>query len=155
MKKRFILDENLIIYAQLETNEADERDLTCAALIHRIIDICHTLVLDLPLWEKYLHQLNSPRHQNPTFGSSLLRVLHNAFEMDGKVALNREASKFPEEGSIPQGSQDDITLVRLAIATGATLVTTDQALREDLHSCGVQEQYNIQIMSPSQVLESL
>lgn len=155
MKNRFILDENIWIYGQLETNEANESDTTCAAVIHRIIDICHTLVLDLTLWDKYQHQL-SRRHQNSDSGSGLLRVLRDAFQMQGKVDfLTPAAREFPEESGIPPGSQDDITLVRLAIATGAILVTTDQALEEDLASCGVQERYNIPIMSPAEVLESL
>ena len=75
--------------------------------------------------------------------------------MQGKVDLTPAAEKFPEESGIPQGSQDDIAIVRLAVATRATLVTTDQALIEDLKSCGVQAQYNLPIMSPAQVLESL
>ena len=67
MKRRFILDENVLIYGQQATNEANEPDATCADLIHRIIDICHTLVLDLPLWDKYQHQL-SRRHRIPIRG---------------------------------------------------------------------------------------
>jgi len=155
MTQRFILDENIVIYGQREANEADERDRTCASLITRIIDICHTLVLDLPLWEKYLRQLNRPRHQNPESGSLLLRVLDNAFRMRDKVDFRTAARAFPEEARIPQGSQDDISIVRLAVATGATLVTTDQSLRDDLNSCGVQERYNLNILSPAQVLEAL
>ncbi len=155
MTQRFILDENIVIYGQRETNEADERDLTCASLITRIIDICHTLVLDPPLREKYLQQLNRPSHQNPESGSLLLRVLANAFQRGDKVDFRTAARAFPEEDRIPQGSQDDIPIVRLAVATGATLVTTDQSLREDLYSCGVQDQYNLRILSPAQVLEAL
>ena len=74
MKRRFSLDENVLIYGQKETNEANEPDSTCTDLIHRIIDICHTLVLDMTLWDKYQHQL-SRRHQNPDSG---MIVAHHA-----------------------------------------------------------------------------
>ena len=46
---------------------------------------------------------------------------------------------FPEVSDIPPGSQDDVPIVRLVVETGANLVTTDQALVDDLNSCGVQE----------------
>lgn len=155
MRQRFILDENILIYGQRETNEADERDLTCALLITRIIDICHTLVLDPLLREKYLRQLNRPFHQNPESGSLFLRVLANAFQRGDKVDFRTAARAFPEEDTIPQGSQDDVPIVRLAVESGATLVTTDQALVEDLNSCGVQEKYSLRVMLPDQALSGL
>ena len=57
--------------------------------------------------------------------------------------------------TIPQGSHDDVPMVRLAVESRATLVTTDQALIEDLNSCGVQEKYGLQVLSPDQALSGL
>ena len=155
MTQRFILDENILINAQLETNEHGMWDPTCANLLNSIIDICHTLVLDPPLREKYLQQLNRPAHRHTVSGSITLRVLAAALQMPGKVDFRLVAPSFPEESTVPQGSQDDVPIVRLAVETRATLVTTDEALRNDLNSCGVQERYDLMILSPDQALTRL
>ena len=155
MTQRFVLDENVVIFAQLEANDAGERDVTCASLITQIIDICHTIVLDYPLWERYQHQLNQSVHQRPQSGSLLLRILANAVQRSGKVELRSQSPTFAEEGTIPRGSRDDVPIIRLAIVSDATLVTTDDPLRDDLHSCGVQEKYNLNVLTPGQALSSL
>ena len=156
MTQRFILDENIVIYAQLGQNERGDKDTTCAELIGQIIRICHTIVADPNLWNKYQSQLNRPRHNEPQIGSVLLRVLRNASQRDGKLDIkHNDAPSFPEEANIPQGSQDDVHIVRLVVETGATLVTTDDALKNELNSCGVQETYNLQILSPAEALQQL
>ena len=60
-----------------------------------------------------------------------------------------------EKRAKAQGSQDDVPIVRVAVETGATLVTTDNALVEDLNSCGVQETYSLMLLSPEEALERL
>lgn len=155
MTQRFILDENVVICAQLATNERGERDLTCVSLVTQIIDICHTLVLDPPLREKYLQQLNRAPHVNPESGSVFLRVLAYAFQRSGKVDFRNVSRAFPEEVEIPQGSQDDVPLVRLAVESGAILVTTDRPLIEDLNTCSVQEKYGLRVLLPNQALSDL
>jgi rRNA-processing protein FCF1 len=62
---------------------------------------------------------------------------------------------FEEEAEIPAGSQDDVALVRLAVESGATLVTTDGPLKEALSSSGIQEKYTLQILSPDEGLKIL
>ena len=57
-KQQFILDENVIICAQTGYNDHEELDATCSLLVAEIIRICHTLVIDSPLWSKYEEQLN-------------------------------------------------------------------------------------------------
>ena len=58
-KKRFILDENILICAQTGINEFNEKDSTCADLVNSIIRICHTMVVDHGLYIRYHHQLNA------------------------------------------------------------------------------------------------
>ena len=156
MTQRFILDENVVIFAQLEQNEHGEKDSTCLELITRIIRICHTMVADPRLWRQYFHQLNLPRNTEPQLGLRLLRVLTNAAQRAEKMdSRHQDAPSFPEEPSVPQGSQDDVPLVRLAVETGAILVTADVSLREDLNHCGVQEKYHLRLLSPSEALDEL
>jgi len=156
MTQRFILDENIVILAQRRENDRGEPDFTCLDLFNRIIEICHTIVLDLNLWNKYHSQLNQPRHQEPQVGLRLLRPFRNAVRMAGKVEIRlNNAVPFPEEAVIPHGSQDDVPIVRLAVETRAPLVTTDARLRQNLNLCSVQERYNLQVLYPEEVLPRL
>ena len=149
MTRRFILDENVVILAQQGRDEYGNYNPGCASLLHRIIEICHTIVVDDVLWGKYDEQLNHPGYYHPNMGPFLIRLLYNALTVSDKVdGLGHTAPIMDDEGSIPNGSQDDAYLVRLAVETGATLITTDGALRDDLISCGILSKYGLNVVSP-------
>ena len=155
MTQRFILDENVFICAQLETNVRGEPDPTCLELLQRILDICHPIVFDGELYGKIQHQLNPPPNQRRGFDSAILRTLGQALARPGKLDYRETAPPFPEEIEIPQGSQDDKFIVRLTVATGATLVTTDEPLGEDLAACSIQARYGLNVLSPEGALAAL
>ena len=156
MTPRFILDENIVILAQRGQDEYGNVNPACADLIQQIIEICHTLVVDDVLWDKYVEQLHRPGYQNPSMGPFLMRVLYNALTIPDKVdGIGSTAPAFDEEGLIPVGSRDDVYLVRLAVETGATLVTTDRPLRDDLASCEIPSKYGLTVVSPEDALELL
>ena len=157
-KQRFILDENVIICAQTGYNDRHEPDPTCSLLVTEIIRICHTLVIDVPLWGIYLDRLNRRRNQPTSVGSNLLPVLANAIQITGKYdSFERGAApSFAREELIPQGSQDDLSVtVRLAVDTGAALITTDQPLRQGLRSSGIQDRYQLVVLSPEEALSQM
>ena len=149
MTSRFILDENVVILAQQGLDEYGNTNPGCADLVQQIIEICHTVVVDDVLWDKYIEQLYHPGHLHPNFGPFLIRSLLNALSVTEKVdGLGHTAPIMDDEGLIPRGSQDDAYLVRLAAETGAILVTTDGALRDDLVSCGIISKYRLNVVSP-------
>ena len=156
MTSRFILDENVVILAQRGLDESDAPSLVCSDLVQRIIEICHTIVVDDALWDKLVDQLYRPGYHNPQLGPQLMRVLWNALTIPEKVAgLGRTAPTFGEEADIPPGSRDDAHIIRLAVASQAILVTTDGSLREDLASSGIQSTYGLTVVSPEEALMSL
>ena len=155
MTQRFILDENVFISAQLETDVYGESDSTCLELLQRILDICHPIVLDAELYQRVHSQLNQPAHQRRGLGAALLRTLASAGNRPGKLDLTEEPPPFPEETDIPQGSQDDKFIVRLAVESGATLVTADEALRDDLASSSIRTRYGLSVLSPEDALATL
>ncbi|MCI0440894.1 MAG: hypothetical protein L0177_17445 [Chloroflexi bacterium] len=155
MTQRYILDENVVILAQRGQNERGEQDYACRELITRIIRICHSIVFDPILREKYLRQVNRIRTGETQDDFRVLSTIVNASRVEGKVIMRPVALPFPEETAIPQGSQDDRYIVRLAVETRAILVTTDAALKDDLNSCGVQEAYSLQLLSPDEALKVL
>ena len=155
MTQRFILDENVFICAQLEANSRGETDSTCLDLLQQILDICHPIVFDDELYGKIHHQLNPPPNHRRGFDSAILRTLGQALARPGKLEYRETAPPFAEETDIPQGSQDDKFIVRIAVATGATLVTADEALREDLASSSIQTRYGLNVLSPEMALMAL
>ena len=156
MTQRFILDENVVILAQLVENDHGERDTTCLELIQQIIQICHTIVYDPALRENMFQQLSRISRSQPQTGPLLIRVLMQAEHRADKVENTPgNAPAFPEESTIPPGSTDDTEIVRLAVETGATLVTTDQPLRDDLESTRIAEKYDFEVLSPREALQSL
>ena len=156
MTPRFILDENVVILAQQGLDERGNPSPVCADLVQQIIEICHTIVVDDVLWDKFDEQLNRPGHQLAQAGPVLLRVLCNALATADKVdGLGHTASSFNEEGAMPRGSIDDTYIVRLAVESGATLVPTDGPLRDDLRDSGIQDRYGLTVVSPDEALEML
>ena len=156
MTARFILDENVVILAQQGMDKYGNTNPACADLIQQIIEICHTIVVDDVLWDKYIEQLNHPGYHHPNLGPFLIRSLWNALTVSEKVdGLGHTAPIIDDEGSIPSGSQDDAYLVRLAVEKGATLVTTDGPLQDDLVSCGILSKYSLTVVSPEDALELL
>ena len=85
MTSRFILDENIVILAQRGRDEYGNTNPGCADLVQQIIEICHTVVVDDVLWDKYIEQLNHPGHLHPNSGPFLIRSLHNALTVAEKV----------------------------------------------------------------------
>ena len=156
MTPRFILDENVVICAQLGVDQNGDPSPVCADLIQQIIEICHTLIVDDALWDRYEEQLHRPRHAHPTLGPYLMRVLWNALTTIAKIdGLGHNAPQFADEGVIPAGSQDDAFIVRLAVEAGAILVTADEPLRDDLRSSGIEAQYDLSVLSPEEALRQL
>ena len=150
----FILDENVIILAQKLENDRGEPDSTCLHLLNQIIIICHPIVVDSILWRKYERQLWL-LPANAIIPPHLAGVLKSPMLPAGKLDFQRDAPQFDEETAIPQGSQDDVEIVRLAVATGAILVTTDQPLIDDLETAGIPEIYKLQVVSPGDALNLL
>ena len=160
MTARYILDENVVIFAQNGRDEYDNPSRVCSDLIDRVLDgPLLVLVVDDVLWEKYVDQLYDPAYHHAEFGPHLMTRLWEALQIDGKIdGRGHTAPPFPEEDDIPQGSQDDKFIVRLAVeesGKGTALVTTDGPLRGDLFSSGIQTRYGLNVLSPEGALVAL
>lgn len=164
MTRRFIPDENVIILAQKQQDDRGAADLTCFQLVRGILDNPRAFIgVDYPLWSRYQSQLNRlPPHS--IVPPPLLRRLNGADigppnragQWVYKVTLLPNAPAFPEESNIRQRSQDDVpVVVRLAVATRATLVTTDNRLIADLQDSGIAEKYGLQVVPPEEALNLL
>ena len=152
MTSRYILDENVVIYAQRGLNEYDEPNLDSRELFEGIAnEDDRTFVVDDVLWAKYDDQLYNPVFAHPERGPFVRIRLWELTRRIGKIdGLGHTAPSFPEEVDIPQGSQDDRDLVRLAVeesGKSTALVTTDRPLRDDLAACSIQDRYGLRVLS--------
>ena len=157
-KKEFILDENVLILAQTGLNDREEPDPTCTNLVNNIVRICHTIVIDTSLFNRYRSQLNRNRNRPTIYGAAMMPVLMRAIQMPGKYDRfdRTSAPPFDGEDTIPPGSQDDVPVsVRLAVQTGATLVTTDGPLREHLATSHIEFLRALHVVTPLEALELL
>ena len=156
MTTRFILDENVLISAQQGVDPTGIPSALCTDLVLTIIEICHTIVIDEELWAKYMAQLNRPGHAHANFGPYFARILNGALTTAGKVqGFGRTSAPFDDESAIPPGSQDDTFIVRIAVETGAALVTQDEPLRNDLRTSGIQANHALTVLSPGDALRQL
>ena len=160
MTSRYILDENVVIYAQRGLDQYDNSNFDCANLVGSIIDDdFRVLVVDNVLWDKYDAQLNNPAYYHAQDGAYLIIRLWELLQIPGKIdGLGHTAPSFPEEDDIPQGSRDDVFIVRLAVEESdrdTILVTTDRPLRDDLASCSIQTRYGLNVLSPAGALAAL
>ena len=154
MTQGYILDENVVIYAQQGLDEYGYPNLDCTDLVNGIIDHdLRTLVVDDVLWDKYDDQLNNPLHHDAELGPFLMIRLWGLLQVPGKViGLGHTAPDFPEQHAIPPGSQDDLFLIKLVVETKAILVTTDRPLRQELMTSSIQSRYDLRIVSPQETL---
>jgi hypothetical protein len=123
-------------------------------VFHRIIDICHSLVLDSPIWQKYFSQLSGLTkisYQAP----HLLHTLKNLSTNAEKLVFEDKPPELPEEASLSSKALDDVEFIRRAIASGAALVTTDNPLREELQEKGIIARYGLEVLSPGELLRQL
>ncbi len=160
MTSRFILDENVVIYAQRRLNEYDHPDPISRDLFDKIADEeAFAFSVDDVLWDKYDRQLNGPEHYHSEEGAYAMLRLYELLQVLGKIdGLGHTAPPFPEEDDIPPGSQDDKFLVRLAVeesSRGTALVTTDRPLRDDLATSSIQTRYGLNVLSPESALAAL
>ena len=160
MTSRYILDENVVIFAQNGRDEDESPNRICADLVEQIFDgPSRTFVVDDVLWGKYEDQLYHPAYHHADLGPHLMTRLWESLQIPGKIeGLGHTAPGFPEEDDIPPGSQDDKFIVRLAVeesGKGTAIVTTDRPLRSGLASSSIQTRYGLNVLSPEDALASL
>ena len=160
MTVRYILDENVIIYAQRRLNEYDHPDSISRDLFDKIAnEEALVFSVDDVLWDKYDRQLNGPEHYHSDEGAYAMLRLYELLQVPGKIdGLGHTAPPFPEEDDIPTGSKDDKFIVRLAVEESerdTALVTTDRPLRADLAACSIQTRYGLSVLSPEGALAAL
>ena len=131
MKHKFLLDENILYFAVKGVNTSGAPDCTATDLVDRIGSNCHRMVIDPELagrYAKHLQTLESvrpPAMEPSRFLNEFLLNSAKAFLEPYKPAQIPQGVKVPHE---------DIHIVRLAVQSGALVVTEDIPLREAINT---------------------
>jgi len=127
MKSGFILDENIIELAAKVQNDKNDLDTSCATVILNIYNNCNHICCTEELLEKYRKKLKNMenRIQSSNFIAKLLVLMQTR----GKIHVEKNLPKLSKLENIPD---DDIFLVKLAVKSKATLVSTDSRLKLSL-----------------------
>lgn len=136
MKHKFVLDVNIIIFAQDLRDAKGKTDFAPATLIHLIAQNCHKIVCDESLREKYLDSLRDDRFEK------LLK--HLLFNSD-KCEFHDYLPNYTFEKNLPT---DDVQIVKLAIFANAVFVTLDDRLKTKIKELKISENHGLKVRDP-------
>ena len=132
MKKKFLLDENILYEAIKGVDLHGRPDPTSTDLVRLIRENCHSIVLDRELAGRYLHHL-SRLQEEPVRKMEPLDFLKE-FVLLNSAKRTWESTKgvaVPPEARIPK---EDIHIVRLAMVSSALVVTSERELRDAINA---------------------
>lgn len=126
MPRRYVLDESIV-------KGAPERNGACGEAIVAIVRRCDSLVFN----EQWMKKCYAPvKRSSHSLGAlALLRILDNCFAFRGKLCQEAQTPPALEDESGIH--HKDLWLVRLAVASGAQVVTEDGDLAESLRRKGI------------------
>jgi hypothetical protein len=129
VKHAFLLDINIVYYAVKGVDENRRPDETCVDLFRLILLNCHTMRMDEVVLARYKQHLAWLERDRESVVESL-RLVISLFQNSQKAVL--EPGNPP---SLPQGievPQKDEYVVRAALMSRPTVVTSDNALKRSI-----------------------
>jgi len=147
MKKTFILDENVYIQSHTCRNIEDSQDnFNSAYLILWMLKKCHKIGLNNELIKKYNEK--SKMFRNVAIYGNVPRIWNEFLNRPEKHRFNSN-----HLNDLPEHFEDDRHIIELAIFLGATLVTADGRLKNELPNWAEEKKFTINIKSPAEVLQ--
>ena len=129
MKYRFLLDINIVYYAVKGVDENRRPDETCVDLFRLIQLNCHTVRMDDVVLRKYKEHLDWLQRDRESVVESL-RLVISLFQNSQKAVLEPgEPPGLPLGIQVPQ---KDEYVVRAALMSQPTVVTSDNALKRSI-----------------------
>lgn len=147
MKHTFLLDENIIEFAQKGQDESGNEDFACATLMYIIAQNCHRVVIDSYLEERYRKKLKNSRQPG---GVMIIKLINSFRANSNKHAIPDVIIDLPYENQIPP---DDVPIVKRAVSMGAILVTSDGRLQEKIEKANKPKRYNLKVLNPKEAIK--
>lgn len=158
MKCCFVLDENVIVFAQKGENAQGDLDPTCLELLWAIERQCHSVLLTAGIWAKYSRHIDglshSPQLSRPVVMPLIKSLLTNA-EKQCRVLAEQELEQI--EGinriqGIDAPDRDDLFVRVAATIQGSILVSADERLLNALISHEIPGRYGFDALAPVNAL---
>jgi hypothetical protein len=146
-KHTFLLDENIIEFAQKGQDAYGNEDYACATLIHIIAQNCHKVVIDSYLKECYRKKLKNSRQPG---GMMIIKLINFFIANSDKHAIPSVIIDLPYEDQIPT---DDVPIVKRAVSMGAILVTSDVRLQEKIKKAKKPRNHNLKVLNPKEAIK--
>ncbi len=154
MKHTFIVDHNVVQFAVAGTNDQEDDDLTCAAVIRAIAKNCHRVPKTEAIHQRQLSKLavEQSRSSFPLAG-----IMANVWR---GVLQNAVKSPWVQEADLPdldaecrqQVKKDDHDFLQLAIHQQAPLITTDGPLQAAIAQLGAAREWDWKAIPPDEAL---
>jgi hypothetical protein len=149
MKRRFVLDENIIVFAESLTDSKNQFNTMSLMVIALIIGNCDAIVADETLMTKYYEKFRSLQNDaKGVRGPAVTRMLTQLMNNSAKYIFSDSPAAIDGEEEIPR---EDVFLVRLAAATQSTLVTRDDELLTKVKESKINKRYSFEIGTPEEI----
>ncbi len=157
MKRHFVLDDNIIRFAQALKNKYGEDDSTCLDLLERIERNCHALVMGPTFWGRYWHHVNvaqrEQRSEAPRVSIHLVPLLYSMAKNNRWVS-DIESKDVEGLDQLPGIDEEDRDFVIAAASVPSSiLVTDDDPLKTSLESNQIDQQHGFRVRTPQEALD--
>ncbi len=149
MKQRYVVDLNVVRFAQTLTDEKGQRTLDSLRLLTELVARCHSLITCTELYRKYAKLADGLRASGAPQGPSVFALASTAASVSEKWLRVPQPPAVKGDDRIPD---DDRVLVRLAVANRAHLVTADGRLVVAISKTEILQKRGLQVLSVQQAL---
>jgi len=152
-KQKFVLDENVVIFAEKLTNAKGEFDALSLKVLTDILVNCHSIAVDEFLQAKYDEILQRMASEDKSVsGPAVTRIMAQIRNNSSKYLIVPTPHVLETEETIPK---EDRPLVRLVAAVHGMLVTRDEALSKRITASDFTNKYEFQVRTPEEALSFL
>lgn len=149
MKRHFVLDENIIVFAQKGENEHGEPDTVCLQLIQAIERNCHALVIGESFWGRYSGQVRALERQRVPLVPRVMAIIGK----DTQFVANERLVAIAGLNRLLGVDEGDRDFVRAATSVpGAILVTRDGPLATAVAEQGIAQEHGFAVLVPEGAL---
>lgn len=124
MRRKFLLDFNIIYHAARGVDRRDDPDESAERLLDFIARICHSVTIHISFLGKYSSLIEKLRAERPRHLEPINSIKQLLFNIDKRNLEYGDLPKLPAGVKVPTEDED---LVRAALISHPVLVTEDGA----------------------------
>ena len=149
MKRKFIIDENIIYHAARGINKHDEESFDALYFLKELTKNCHKIILEKQLIEKYMKILSVLKEEANVYPIPHVDVFFKdiLYNKEKWEQVTEEISTIEDNKNIPA---EDQFLIEIGHHLSIPIITNDYNLIEDINNAPDLE---ITILNPVEALD--